>query len=712
MIYIAHKDGEREQTVLEHLTGTAKLSAAFADVFGASEEGFRCGLLHDVGKYSEAFQRRIRGDAEKPDHATAGALEAAKRKDTAAAFCIAGHHGGLPNLGNRKADTAQSPTLFGKLKRKPGEDIGDYSSFRLELPELPNARAPQELAESELDRYFYIKMLYSCLVDADFLDTEAFMSGDTARRGGYDGLDICWDKLRNYIAPWWKAESELNELRCSILRALINSGAAEKGLFSLTVPTGGGKTIGSMAFALEHAKAHGMKRIIYVIPYTSIIEQTQTVFEQVFGTGSVVAHYANADYGNDTDAQLKSRQYLSAENWDAPVILTTAVQFFESLYAAKSSRCRKLHNIAGSVIILDEAQMLPVPYLTACTASIAQLVKNYGCSAVLCTATQPALSPLFEKLLPGRPIRELCPRTLSESKVFRRVVFKRDGRLSDAELAARLNNENQALCIVNSRKQAQKIFALLDGEGAFLLSTMMYPENRRAKLREIRDRLKSGLPCRVVSTSLIEAGVDADFPTVHRAVAGLDSILQAAGRCNREGKRPAGESIVHIFETEQSPPEALRQNVAAAMRTLERAERVDSAEAIHDYFDFLLYRLKDEAALDSRRIIGSIESGAMAFRDIGERFRIIDGCECTVYIPLGAGRALTDELARGKPTIAQLRKLGRYSVGVYENHFRQLVRIGAVQQMGENFGVLRDTSLYSDKTGLSFGIDEGKGRFT
>ncbi|MDO4582036.1 MAG: CRISPR-associated helicase Cas3' [Bacillota bacterium] len=711
MRYLAHIDGEREQIVLEHLMGTAELARQYGNEFGAGAAAYRCALLHDIGKYSDAFQRRIRYGAEKPDHSTAGAIEAFQLKDVPAAFCIAGHHGGLPDLGNRKADSPQSPTLFGRLKRKSGKDIERYEAFAVELPELPSVEIPTAFLQDNLSCYFFTKMLYSSLVDADFIDTESFMSAGSVARGEYDDLSVYHKKLHAYIEPWWDPQTELNRMRTAILKALIAGGRAEKGLFSLTVPTGGGKTVASMSFALEHARENEMRRIIYVIPYTSIIEQTQNTFESVFGGGSILAHHSAADFGNDSENEIRSKRYLASENWDAPVILTTAVQFFESLYAAKSSKCRKLHNIANSIIIFDEAQMLPMPHLTACVAAMAQLVKNYGCSAVLCTATQPALNPLLKKLLPEQSVRELCPSVYSTNEVFKRVSFRKEGVLTDEKLARYLNAENQVLCVVNSRKQAHKLFTMLEEKGSFHLSTMMYPQHRRAVLEEIRDRLEAGETCRVVSTSLIEAGVDIDFPTVYRAIAGLDSVVQSAGRCNREGKNAAQDSIVHIFDTEQKAPDSLMQNIAAARRTLDGHDDISSEHVMQEYFNFLLYTLKDKKALDKKGIFESVNKGEMAFRTIGERFRIIEGCDCTVYVPMGAGLELTAQLTDGYLTRALMRKLEQYSVGVYQNHFRQLLAVGAIRPISGNTGVLTDTSLYSLKTGLSFGTDEGKGIF-
>lgn len=531
---------------------------------------FFCGRLHDIGKYSDAFQRRIRGSSERVDHSTAGATVAMEEyRNIPAAFCIAGHHSGLPDLGSKRSDTPDSSTFCGKMSRKVGQDIEDFEAFRSEVNVTAPPAIPQKFLADAQSQMFFIRMLYSCLVDADYLDTEAFMTYGQIKRGNEISLVQLQERLEEYIASWWDAQNGLNQKRCEILKTCIEVGGQGSGLFTLTVPTGGGKTVSSMALALRQALVNKLRRIIYVIPYTSIIEQTQAVFEKIFGKENVVAHYANVEYSTDETAGTELRSpYLATENWDAPIILARAVQFFESLYANRPTRCRKLHNIVNSVIIFDEAQMLPVPYLKP-----SQLVRNYGCSALLCTATQPALNPLFEEQLSQKP-QEICTQVSELHTFFQRVLFRTVGKSSDEELAERLRNEMQVLCIVNSRKQAQSVFAMLECENTYHLSTTMYPLHRRYVLDEIRDRLKKGLPCRVVSTSLVEAGVDVDFPVVYRALAGLDSMIQAGGRCNREGKRARAESVVSIFETDQKPPRMLEQNISSAERVMRTFEDI------------------------------------------------------------------------------------------------------------------------------------------
>ena len=588
---------------------------------------------------------------------------------------------------------------MGRINRAKAEGLEDCSAWKEELPQEIQVG---HYAPSLLENYFYTKMLFSALTDADWLDTEAYFRNEPYAPPAEDISDLK-TALDRYISPWWNAKTEINKRRCRILRAAIEHGQDKPGLFTLTVPTGGGKTIASMAFALHHAERYGLRRVIYVIPYCSILEQTRQVFEGVFGKARITAHYSGAEF--DYDEQTPDVRAFSAENWEAPIILTTAVQFFESLYSAKPGKNRKLHNIAGSVIVFDEAQMLPVPFLRPCLAGIAQLTERFGCSAVLCTATQPAVEPVFRELVPGLDMREICPEPEKMYQEFRRVVYQYDGDLTDEELSEQLRTHPQVLCVVNSRKQAQKLYSLLSGaEGAFHLSTTMIPQNRKTALTTIRERLSMGQECRVVSTSLIEAGVDVDFPVVYRALAGLDSIIQAGGRCNREGKRTRSESVVHIFQTGAKAPRMLEQNIAAADRTIRRYEEIDSLEAIRHYFQFLLYTLKDKKQLDEKDIVPCAEK--MMFATVSQRFRLIGGADFTVYIPLGEGAELVSRLRENGPDRKLLRLLDQFSVGVYRKQFEELCDSGAIERISETAGILLDLTLYSDEIGLAFDVSE------
>ena len=704
MVYLAHiSQDSRRQTVLKHLNGTAELCAGFAAAFGAEDQGRLAGLAHDLGKYSDAFQRRLQGSTARVDHATAGAAECCKLGQAHAAFAVAGHHGGLPD-GGGQGDHYEDKTFCGRMKKAALGKLEPYEAWQqeIQLPPTP----PPEFSDG-LEEMFFTRMLYSCLADADFLDTETFMAGKKRERGGGDPIEVLEGRLQSYVSGWFPPQNELNQERCAMLKRCMEQGERQSpGLFTLTIPTGGGKTVTSLAFALRHARAHGLRRIIYVIPYTSIIDQNAKIFRDILGENNVLEHHSGVLYDIEDEARPENARLARAtENWDMPVVVTTAVQFFESLFANRSSRCRKLHNLAQSVIIFDEAQMLPVPYLRPCVFAIAQLVKRYNVSAVLCTATQPALDGVFREFLPDKPAVELCP---SEGlDIFRRVTFRQEGKLSWETAAERIRGQQQVLCIVNSRKSAQTIYDLLDKEGAFHLSTLMYPAHRKAVLNEIRARLRDGLPCRVVSTSLIEAGVDVDFPAVLREEAGLDSILQAAGRCNREGKRPVEESTVTIFQSETPPPTLFEIPVAAGRRALSCCDRPDSPEAIRYYFQELL-ELRGPEALDQKNILTAMEREFMPFRKIAERFHLIDSETQTVYIPLEEGEELIQRLRSGERSRGLFRALGQYGVSVYPQHFAALDLAGDLEVLEDGSAILTNLALYDHEKGLSLMADKGK----
>lgn len=709
--YLAHltEDG-RTQTILEHLKGTASLCSAFAAAFDAEAQGQLAGMAHDIGKYSAAFQRRLHGGP-KVDHASAGAFECLKAQQLAAAFAISGHHGGLPDGGGR-GDAAGTGTFWGRINRASQGRLEDYHAWQSEFS-LPHANTPA-FAGTRLEGMFFTRMLFSCLVDADYTDTGAFMDNSPYLPASSSSMEELWRRLETYVSGWFPPKGALNMQRCAILEQCMSAGAQYgPGLFTLTVPTGGGKTVASLSFALAQAKARRMKRIVYVIPYTSIIEQTAQVFREILGDENVLEFHFGVQFDQqEDDASSPETAPLtrSVETWDVPVIVTTAVQFFESLYACQPSKCRKLHNLAQSVLIFDEAQMLPLPYLRPCVWAIAQLVRHYGASAVLCTATQPALDPIFQEFAPEIPIREICPMAEAHWESFRRVSFQQAGTLSWIDLAARLQQQEQVLCVVNTRRAAREVFHQLSGSGNFHLSTLMYPAHRKRILDEIRRRLRDGLPCRVVSTSLIEAGVDVDFPAVYRELSGLDSILQAAGRCNREGKRPPEDSIVTIFQGEDPPPRLFETSIGAGKIVLDHCQDVSSRAAIHTYFSTLL-DLKGAEAQDAHHILPLMESEFFPFRTVAERFHLIESPTTTVYLPLEEGAGLVELLRSGQYSRTLYRRLGQYGVSVYPQHLAALEQAGALEHLEDGSVVLRDIGLYTQTTGLTLEPSGGNALF-
>ena len=632
----------------------------------------------------------------KVDHSTAGVQEAYHRGDIFSAFVISGHHGGLPNFGSNKV--IEEGTLQARIRKTIEDDFRHWTEDDLEIPDKPCFPAwllslSADREEKAYTQSFYIRMLFSALVDADYLDTEAFMLGGSVVRPHTASMDLLYSRLVKWINEhhMLQPNTQLNEYRASILSRCLNGDKDQVGLFSLTVPTGGGKTISSLAYAISHAKANHQRRIIYVIPYTSIIEQNAHVFANILGEDNVIEHHSAIDIDDEGQSALR----LATENWDGSLIVTTAVQFFESLYASTPAKCRKLHNLADSVIIFDEAQMLPLPYLTPCVAAIAELVKHYHTTAILCTATQPALDQIFSDY--GCTIHELIEEREHLYEVFRRVTYKLENQFSPKQLAPVLAMNEQALCIVNRRATAREIYNLLPEEGRFCLTTFITPNDRRQILDVIRDRLKHGLICRVVSTSLIEAGVDIDFPTVWREEAGLDSIIQAGGRCNREGKNNAQSSIVHVFKGDAKLPQYISQPAAATKIICEQHAVIDDLSAVHDYFKTLL-KFKGDA-IDIHHIMNTCR--LFNFKSAAEDFHLIETDTITIYIPDDENADMIEALRAGNIGRSLLRKLNQYAVQIYSYQYDCLLSTGCLEVVVENqAAILINKACYSSKLGL------------
>lgn len=714
MEYIAHIDEtekKRIQTVKEHLEGTAKLSGKFAEKFGKQEWGYCCGMLHDIGKYSEDFLKRITGESNcRVDHSTAGARVCVKKggKYSFLEYCIAGHHAGLPDYGNNY-DEAGDSTLLGRRKKK----IGDYQAYQteIEIPEITSS--PIDLKKTQNPDFSlstFMRMIFSCLVDADFLDTEAFMNQGKIERNPGESMEVLLEKLEIYTSGWLQNQETdtVNGRRTEILRHCLKMGESEKGLFRLTVPTGGGKTIASLAFALRHAVKNKMDRVIYVIPYTSIIEQNAKVFQDILGKENVLEDHSNVDY--KSSEELMTMQ-LAAENWDKPVVVTTNVQFFESLFANKTSKCRKLHNIANSVIIFDEAQMLPNDYLKPCIAMVEELLNNYGISAVLCTATQPALESFFQR---ERSATELCPRMEEQFTFFKRTVFENIGVLTEETIVESLKEEYQALCIVNTKKKAQKLYNALEGDGIYHLSTSMYPKHRKRVLGEIRERLQKNKKCILISTSLVEAGVDLDFCSVYRELAGVDSMIQAAGRCNREGTRIAKESKVFIFRFEgKQNLLGQRQQIDVTKSLIAEGRDLSDVKSIKEYFE-MLYHLKGDS-MDKKKIMEEFKNKRYNFAKVGKEFKLIEQSTKTIFVNCeeSANEILQMLKERGF-TRSGMRKAGQYCIDVYDQEFDKLYGMGMIQPVSEDiedFYELTDRSKYTEKIGLELEFDDGVALF-
>lgn len=713
-MYIGHKNDEELQYLKEHLLNTANLSGKYAEAFGGEDMAYVCGLLHDLGKYSLEFQKRIMGKGNKVDHSTAGAQLASDKYENLGkilAYCISGHHSGILNCGTI-ADNGEEATLNGRLKK----EVKEYGAYKdeLELPE--NIKIPKLNKTDQVGFIFYtlIKMLYSCLVDADFSDTRDFMNGYDLEND-YESIENLNEKFSQYISTFKSVNSKVNKKRTEILETCLKKAFLQRGMYTLTVPTGGGKTLSSMAFALNHAEKHKMDRIIYVIPYTSIIEQNAKIFKDILDEYNVLEHHSNFDFSDNED-RIDNRQKLSTENWDIPVLVTTNVQFFESFFANKSSKTRKIHNMANSVIILDEAQMLPIEYMKPCLSMLSELVSNYNSTVILCSATQPAIA----KYLPGNiNVAEICEDTKEAYEFFKRTQVSNMGKIPEEDLIEEISKNESFLCIVNTRKDALRIYGSLieknEDENTFYLSTLMCPVHRKATIRRIKEHLSQNEPCRVISTQLIEAGVDVDFPVVYRSMAGLDSIVQSAGRCNREGKQKIGK--VFVFEPEDgygNLPNSIKRSIEITKSIFRNFDDVMSLEAIDKYFSEL-YSIQ-ETALDLHEINKRIEEGKRSldfpFKDIAEDFKLISDNSKPIIIPFDeTSEKLIESLRYSENYKGILRKLQPYTVNVYDKEYKNLFGANKLEMIQQDVTILFDREEYDPKKGLNILTESGVGIF-
>lgn len=679
------------QTLQDHLDGVANRAARFAEGFGSAEWARVAAHLHDYGKADPVFQAyllRANGLDDKDydgegtgrvNHSSAGAALAMERFRHPAgkllAYLVAGHHAGLP-------DWHSSVTGGAALSVRMEEGKGNLERIREGARFYdPGWDAPQRPPAGITPPGFHlwIRMLFSCLVDADFLDTEAFLNPTchtarskfppvTALKALFDG----YMEEKTARAP----KTPVNTLRGEILSACREAATGAPGMYTLTVPTGGGKTLSGLAFALDHAARHGKRRIIYVIPYTSIIEQTAGELRRILGDANVIEHHSSLDPENETQ-----RSRLAAENWDAPVIVTTNVQFFESLYAAKPSRCRKLHNISDSVVILDEAQMLPPGLLEPCVGVMNLLVRNFGVTLLLSTATQPAPPGLDSPT-------EIIPDPAALYKRLRRVEFHFPADLNTpagwGDVARRLMEHHQVLCVVNTRRHCADLFALMP-PGTVHLSALMCGRHRSEVIADVKQRLQNGTPARVVSTQLVEAGVDMDFPVVYRALAGLDSIAQAAGRCNREG-RMDGPGKVHVFVSEERHlPDMVRKGAGVARSLLAGGGMsLDTPETFSQYFAQFYGSVNDLGGREFHDLLVKDVNPDLhiQFRTAAEKFKLIDdGGRRPVFVLYGESPELLERLRRWGPNRDLMRGLQRYTVNINARLALQLLGDGLLEEV-------------------------------
>lgn len=676
------KSTEHWHKLDQHLLDTAKLAEEFCKGF-APGWGYLAGLWHDLGKYQAAFQRRIGADPnahtkeEKVDHSSIGALLAQRTKLHPLSFVIAAHHTGLTDKQDLLARLQAKEELL-EICRSDGMP----KLFETQPPPPP----PAFLANDSRKIALWIRFIFSALVDADFLDTERFYEG-FLRNYDYSSLAELRARLVAYLDQKTAAshETALNQLRRRILEACKAAALLPPGAYTLTAPTGGGKTLSAMQFALDHALAHCKNRVIVVIPYTSIIDQTASIYKEIFGERNVIEHHSNVD----PDAQNRLSR-LASENWDAPVVVTTGVQFFESLYANRSSRCRKLHHIANSVVILDEVQTVPAGLLQPIRDILAQLVEDYGVTCVLCTATQPALISGAHEIIPD--VEDEFNNTKHRARYHLPASLQ---PITWESLAREISQHKQALAIVNKRDDAQTLTQIV-GENAIHLSARMCPAHRKQVIGEIKQKLSAGEECRVISTQLIEAGVDIDFPVVFRAMAGADSLAQAAGRCNREGLRADGE--VFIFQPPTEPPRGVLRQAKQRAEAMLREGILDltAPATFSEYFRRLYSGMEtDPGVLEAER--------NLEFAKSAQLFEMIEQIGEPVVAPYGKWRERVEPLRHAASTRLALRRLQPYMVNLYPQEIRTLNNAGVIEQLDDRLWAvaLGNEHVYDERFGFS-----------
>ena len=756
----AHINNSENQILTDHLNNVAEIAAAFADLFCNSDWAKLSGLWHDLGKSFPDWQKHLlTGKSTYINHSEAGSFIAYNRFCEDALwkrlspfhkvipYLILGHHAGLPDYDEGFGNSLKSILEDEDLKRDCVELQKDT-----ELSEIINSSLPttlpfgsKTLSEKFLnDFHLWIRMLYSCLVDADFLDTESFMAPEESKkRGNYKSLEELKNNFDLYMTEKITStkKSDLNEIRQDILKSCIKKADLPSGFFTLNVPTGGGKTLSSMAFALNHAIKNKKNRIITAIPYTSIIEQTANVYKYgtddlskieeckntgkyLFGEENVLEHHSNFDFEKDVNKETLEKLKLASENWDAPIIVTTNVQLFESLFNAHSSHCRKLHNLANSIIILDEVQMLPPEFLKSILSVLKSLVKNFGVTVVFCSATQPAIMGTIgsnDAMFEGIPEKEIThiienPEKLSErlKRVEINTDFMKEKFNSWEEVADELKEYKQVLCIVQTRKACRELHRYMPKD-TIHLSALMCAEERSEIISEIKRKLRENEPIKVISTQLVECGVDIDFPVVFKALSGLDSIAQAAGRCNREGKIKEN-GTVFVFESPSKIPSGLLKKGVEATRDIFELHNYDielSPQIYTEYFRKYFSAVNNfDIPNFQSTMIDNAKYGKFQFRTLSESYKLIDNnFQGTIYIRYKSDKTekdnldLLESLRKGEFERGLLRKLTRYSVNLPLNEIQKLLKEGRIEKKSSDYGDiyiqnLNDKEIYQNGLGL------------
>ncbi|MGN1113783.1 MAG: CRISPR-associated helicase Cas3' [Oscillospiraceae bacterium] len=725
MEYYAHKyvddlGNEKKQTIKEHLEGTKALASQFAkEEFGDVVEF--AAEHHDIGKYAITFQRRLDGSKEKFEHSICGAIEIKKQvRDSDVIgkllqYCIAGHHSGLPDGGNKTNPVGS--TLYGRLKNEKNY-VGarDYSYYSNEIESnVPDGMYLREALhkystnnDSDKKDYletfaFFTRYVFSCLTDADFIDTERFCDPDKIRGGLSGDFKSALEKLNDRLSSF-KAETEVQKARSRLQNQAYKNMFNDGKISILNMPTGSGKTLCSIKIAIEkilNSPDKDIKRIIYVIPYTSIIEQTAKEFNDIFGDCvQILQHHSNYSFDDNSENKTTVEKLRNAcENWDAPLIVTTSVQFFQSLYHYKGSGLRKLHNMADSIIIFDEIHLIPIKYLQPCLRGIGYITKYLNSKAILLSATMPNYSELFEKYLPDVSVNNLIT-DRTDFSVFNKCSYTFMGKTDYDNVIMKAGEFDNSLIIVNTKKIAQQVYEKVSGK-KYHLSAYMTPDHRSDIIEEIKIALANGEKITVVSTSLIEAGVDLDFKAVFREVTGLDSILQSGGRCNREGKDKNGN--VFIFETDESMYEDIKIPINISNSLLKEYDDITSKECIEEYYN-RIFKYNEKCIRESSiaEFMQTKDIRCMPFRSYAEQFKYIN--DETIGIVVTKNNQIAKELwERFKNGSKDLRRqLQRYTVAIQQKELDNALMLGAVDDEGTGVYRLTSEDYYDMQVGLNF----------
>ncbi len=798
MNYIAHQRefDKKEQTVAEHLVAVSEKAKQFASSISLPLCGQLVGLLHDLGKYSDEFQQYIRSaighidpdakeyvDAEekkgKIDHSTAGGQFIRNLESEHKAFqylsqllslTIVSHHGGLidclapdgTDKFSRRIAKDDRKTHLSEILKKAPDDIVGLARELLLSDELLNEllvvlkRIPKQTQNIYLG--LLSRFLLSCLLDADRIDTADFENPEnksTRLNTQYPGWDKFIISLEKRLLEF-SIENRVDEIRNEVSEACKHAGRRERGIYTLTVPTGGGKTLASLRFALEHARKHKLDRIVYVIPYTSIIDQNvrevQNVFtglSEEYGVELVLEHHSNLTPEKETTAQR-----LMSENWDAPIVFTTSVQLLDALFKGGTRSARRMHHLANAVIVFDEVQTIPVKTVHLFNNAMNFLKSVCGSSVVLCTATQPLLHDVDKakgaiQLSPNSEIMPDVPTLFGELRRVE-VIDKREiGGCSNEQIAElireELNVTGSVLIIVNTKKSAANLFNLCKNFDAevYHLSTNQCPQHRLEVIDKIREKANPGstVPVVCISTQLIEAGVDVDFGTVIRFVAGLDSIAQAAGRCNRSGKRkimgrvllvnPFHENIDALTEIKIGKEKCERVLAEYDEDRSQFDDSLISPQALTRYFEYYFYDRSDDMdypvskdihvqgdtllemlSANSKAVNVYIRANhnmkllpfCQSFATAGKLFKVIDSQTQGVIVPYGNGKRIIADLCASEDITREktlLKQAQRYAVNCYEQTFRNLDQAGALHNIRESGVYCLHEQHYSNDFGVS-----------